>query len=351
MLALLTQFEIRSEGGSHAPSEIDNGDQAEFFAYARPALTVQAMARIFSERVDTTCCLRPYGYGERITPLPAPFAERTSQQRKRLTLLVRKSRGNSMRDFRDAKAMAQTLRDALKAKSISLTHSESLELIARTLGLQDWNVLSAAIQASEPAAKPGKTGVAMPVAAMRDVVFFPQVMTSIFVGRDKTKRAIEAAMAGERQLFVVTQRQPGDDDPDFAALHSIGVTAEILERLEFSDGNWRVKVSCTGRAAIVRPRQGDYLAADIAPIEETRTLTVEAFAQVREILDAYEGYAKAPTPAYLGLYRLEPGVFADVAVQLLKMGIDKTQEMLEISDVVTRLETILAWMKAGSSSA
>jgi ATP-dependent Lon protease len=252
-----------------------------------------------------------------------------------------------MRDFRDAKAMAQTLRDALKAKSITLTHSESLELVARTLGFQDWNVLSAAIQASEPEAKPRRTSTAMPVTPMRDVVFFPQVMTSIFVGRDKTKRAIEAAMAGDRQLFVVTQRRPGDDDPDFSALYSVGVTADILERLEFPDGNWRVKVSCAGRASIVRPHQGDYLAADITPIEETRTTTVEAFAQVREILDAYETYAKAPPPTYFRGLSREPGVFADVAVQLVKMDIDKMQQMLEISDVVTRLETVLAWMKAG----
>ncbi len=256
-----------------------------------------------------------------------------------------------MRDFRDAKAMAQSLRDALKTKSITLTHSESLEVIARTLGFHDWNVLSAAIQATEPEAKPKKTSTALPVTPMRDVVFFPQVMTSIFVGRDKTKRAIEAAMAGDRQLFVVTQRRPGDDDPDFSALYSVGVTADILERLEFPDGNWRVKVSCAGRASIVRPHHGDYLAADITPIEETRTTTVEAFAQVREILDAYETYAKAPPPTYFRGLSREPGVFADVAVQLVKTDIDKMQQMLEISDVVTRLETVLAWMKAGPPQA
>ena len=54
-----------------------------------------------------------------------------------------------MRDFRDAKAMAQTLREALKAKSVSLTHSESLELVAKTLGFPDWNFLAARIQASQ----------------------------------------------------------------------------------------------------------------------------------------------------------------------------------------------------------
>ena len=95
-----------------------------------------------------------------------------------------------MRDFRDAKSMAQTLREALKAKAVTLSHSESLELVAKALGFHDWNVLSAAIQASQPQAKPKDGGTALPVTPMRDVVFFPQVMTLIFAGRDKTKRAM-----------------------------------------------------------------------------------------------------------------------------------------------------------------
>ena len=102
-----------------------------------------------------------------------------------------------MRDFRDAKAMAQTLRDTLKARSVSLTHSESLEIVARTLGFHDWNVLAAAIQASKPAGtEPSKTpaqsgvGSIFPVVPMRDLVLFPQMVVPLFVGRDKTKRAI-----------------------------------------------------------------------------------------------------------------------------------------------------------------
>jgi len=251
-----------------------------------------------------------------------------------------------MRDFRDAKAMAQTLREALKAKSVTLTHGESLELVARTLGFHDWNVLSAAIQASQLEAKPKDGGAAIPITPMRDVVFFPQTMTSIFVGRDKTKRAIERAMAGDGRLFVVTQRRSGDDDPDFDALYSVGVTAEVIERLEPPDGTWRAKVTCSDRAVVVRPHLGDFLAADIEPIEETRGMTVEAFARMREILDAYQDYAKTPAPAYLRGYSQEPGVFADVTVQLLKVDIEKKQQALEMSDVVTRLDTILTWMKA-----
>ncbi len=67
-----------------------------------------------------------------------------------------------MRDFRDAKAMAQTLRDALKTRSVSLTHSESLELIAKTLGFADWNVLAAKIQSSQPALAAAPSSPAQP---------------------------------------------------------------------------------------------------------------------------------------------------------------------------------------------
>lgn len=78
-----------------------------------------------------------------------------------------------MRDYRDAKAMAQTLRHALKERSVSLTHSESLELIARILGMADWNTLSARIGASPPAAAAEAPTVRRPVLPMRDLVVFP----------------------------------------------------------------------------------------------------------------------------------------------------------------------------------
>ena len=152
-----------------------------------------------------------------------------------------------MCDFRDAKAMAQTLREALKVKSISVSHSESLELVARTLGFHDWNVLSAAIQSSQPVsiqaaklrARSPSAGTVIPVAPMRDVVFFPQLITPIFVGREKTRRAIESAAANGGRILVVTQKRPDDDDPDFDALHSVGVLAEIIHRAEMPHGDLR----------------------------------------------------------------------------------------------------------------
>ena len=125
-----------------------------------------------------------------------------------------------MRDFRDAKAMAQTLREALKGKSVSISHSESLELIARSFGLPDWNYLAAKIQASEAAPQLSVTppvavaaampsGAGTPILPIRDLVVFPQMVVPIFVGRDKTKRAIERAMATDGRILVVTQRRRG----------------------------------------------------------------------------------------------------------------------------------------------
>ena len=261
-----------------------------------------------------------------------------------------------MRDFRDAKAMAQTLRDALKVKSISVSHSESLELVARTLGFHDWNVLSAAIQSSAPIAAPAGKSPArsasassiIPVAPMRDIVFFPQLISPIFVGREKTRRAIESAAANGGRLLVVTQRRPDDDDPGFDALHSVGVLADIIHRVDMPQGNLRVRVSCSERAAIVRPIDREFLAAEVTPIEETRALDAAAFTLTREIIEAYQGFANSPPPQSLYRYAREPGVLADVVVQLLEVGIEKMQQILETRDVVARLETILGWMREGS---
>jgi ATP-dependent Lon protease len=266
-----------------------------------------------------------------------------------------------MRDFRDAKAMAQTLRDALKIKSVSLTHSESLELIARILGFHDWNTLSARIQTDRPATRPLDTlhaisaSTAIPVTPMRDVVFFPGMVTPIFVGREKTMRALESAMAGDGVVLVVTQRRSGDDDPTLGDLYSVGVTAKVLNRQVLPDGTLKFFVSCVERKTVVRAVAGDFLAAEVTPFEETGGGTDEAAALSRAVLDAYQIYAKmdfAATPRPTStLFRLPtigaPGVLADSLAPLLAADIATRQRMLETADVAARLRLLLAVMEAG----
>lgn len=273
-----------------------------------------------------------------------------------------------MRDFRDAKAMAQTLREALNAKSVSLPHSESQELIAKILGFRDWNVLAAKIQASQPTATESGTsvpatilpsisaGAGIPIFPMRDLVLFPQMITPIFVGRDKTRRAVECAMAGDRRVLVVAQRRGADNDPDtLESLYPVGVTASVINRQTQVDGVLKVSVSGLQRTAIVRLINDEFLAAEVAPIEEGRGQSAEAATLSRAVLDAYEIYANVdfsslpPGPrARFGLPSIgDPSLLADTVAPLLSIGIEKKQQLLETSDVVTRLEMILELMKAG----
>jgi uncharacterized protein len=194
-----------------------------------------------------------------------------------------------MRDFRDAKAMAQTLRDALKQKSVSLTHSESLELVAKILGFHDWNQLSARIQSgiqSGILSRPGRasirihagedrpavllpTGADMPVVPIRDLVMFPFMIAPLFVGREKTVNAIDCAMAGDRRIVAVTQREVGDDDPAQEALYGVGVTASIIDSMTLADGSIRIIVKSLERVTLTRFFAGEMLAAKVAPFAES----------------------------------------------------------------------------------
>jgi ATP-dependent Lon protease len=271
-----------------------------------------------------------------------------------------------MRDFRDAKAMAQTLREALKAKSVSLTHSESLELVAKTLGFADWNFLAAKIQASRSAsAMPAavrsavSTTAVVPVLALRDLVLFPQMVVPIFVGREKTKRAIERATATGGRILVVTQKRAADDDPAWDALYPVGVIASVIHNVTLVDGTFKLFVSGIERAAVVRSVEEEFLLAETAPVEETGGQTVEAAALFSAVLEAYQIWAKVDFSALpegprarLLLPDIEdPGILADAVAPLLQVSIEQRQAILETRDVVTRLQTILTLLKAAQQAA
>jgi ATP-dependent Lon protease len=197
-----------------------------------------------------------------------------------------------MRDFRDAKAMAPTLREALKPKSVSLTHSESLGLVAKMLGYHDWNELSARIQSARGGAiaKPAtiidasfgaRTDV--PTVALRDIVFFPQMLAPLFVGREATKRALERAMAGDQRILAVTQRRSNDDNPTATDLYGVGVIARVMDFLRLDDGTVKVLLRGSVRATILHLIESPYLSAEIAPIEDLHGEKAQALALLRAV--------------------------------------------------------------------
>jgi ATP-dependent Lon protease len=270
-----------------------------------------------------------------------------------------------MRDFRDAKAMAQTLREAIKAKSISLTRSESLELVAKILGFHDWNVLSARIQSEDqpPLAKPGiaataaspdSGGTGLPALALRDIVLFPQMIVPLFVGREASKCAVERAMAGDKRILAIAQRRAADDNPTREALYGVGVTASVLDLVTLADGTVRLTVKGLARAAVRHLAEGPFLTADFAVIDETRGQQAEAFSLMGTVLERFQVYRNASLSSVPYAYLLEirePGELADAVAPLLLVDIKRRQELLETSDVIARLENIVALMKADLQAA
>ena len=260
-----------------------------------------------------------------------------------------------MRDFRDAKDMAHSLREALKAKSASLSHSESLELVARTLGLPDWNHLAAQIQSSQSGpASAVAAGAAIPIVPMRDIVIFPQMVAPLFVGREKSKRAIERALATDRRVLLLTQRRSADDDPQLDALYAVGVTATVINRVMLTDRTLKLAISGLERAAVGKPVTEEFLAADIVPIDETNGHTDKAVLLSRLVLDAYRMYANVDysnvppqIQARLHLPDIgDPILLADTVAPLLPITIEQRQQLLETADVIARLDAIFDLIKA-----
>jgi ATP-dependent Lon protease len=269
-----------------------------------------------------------------------------------------------MRDFRDAKAMAQTLREALKTKSVSLTHSESLELVATMFGFHDWNVLSARIQSElQTAANPGSTIPAtvrlaaenrLPTVPLRDIVLFPHLKVPLFAGRARTIQAVECAMVKDRRILVVTQRRSGDDNPTAADLYGVGLTARVTDLVKLDDGTIKLLVKTFTRATIVRLVEAPFLTAEIAPFDESRGQDEEAIALSRAVQETL--FAARNTGQISFLYdRLQesndPGTLADAVAALLPCSIRQKQDLLETGDVVSRLQKILALMKTDQQAA
>jgi ATP-dependent Lon protease len=262
-----------------------------------------------------------------------------------------------MRDFRDSKAMAQTLREALKPKSISLTHSESLELVAKMLGFHDWNELSAKFQSENPphvGAAPPAARADLPVVPMRDIVLLPQMIVPLFVGREASIRALERAMAQDGRILTVTQRRAEDDLPAPSALYGVGTIASVLELVKLGDGTPKVLVQCLKRAAIVQWAEGPFLAAAVGPIEETRGNDEEALALSRAVREKLEAHRMIGL--LHGIYgRLsdieKPGLLADAVAAHLPLKIEQKQEILEAADVITRLQKVLALMQTDQQAA
>src|SRR6185369_15876373 len=110
----------------------------------------------------------------------------------------------------------------------------------------------------------------LPILPLRDIVVFPHQPVPLFVGREKSVRALEEAMRSEgKQILLATQKDKDDDDPSPAAIYDVGVVATVLQLLKLPDGTVKVLVEGRSRAAIARfTEQTEFHEAEIAPVQE-----------------------------------------------------------------------------------
>ena len=192
----------------------------------------------------------------------------------------------------------------------------------------------------------------LPVMPLREVVMFPRSIMPLFVGREASIKAIEAAHATySKQIFLVAQREAGLEKPDAGDLSPVGVVSKILQILRLPDGTITVLFEGLYRAAWQELRErGQYSVAFVRRLAESQSRPEEKEALVRAVHEALEEYGKnnkkISQEAILAMMALqEPGPLADAVMPQLKVDYRKKQEVLELSDVTERLERAYEYLQ------
>ncbi|WP_434518786.1 endopeptidase La [Pseudomonas sp. NFX1] len=197
-----------------------------------------------------------------------------------------------------------------------------------------------------------KTTLDLPLLPLRDVVVYPHMVIPLFVGREKSIEALEAAMTGEKQILLLAQKNPADDDPGEDALYRVGTVATVLQLLKLPDGTVKVLVEGEQRGAVERFTEVEgHIRAEVSLIDEVDAAERESEVFVRTLLSQFEQYVqlgkKVPAEVLSSLNSIEePGRLVDTMAAHMALKIEQKQEILEIVDLATRVEHVLALLDA-----
>nr|WP_239016928.1 endopeptidase La [Sphingomonas ginkgonis] len=190
-----------------------------------------------------------------------------------------------------------------------------------------------------------------PILPLRDIVVFPQRIVPLFVGREKSVAALEAAMASNREIFLVAQLDPSEDDPDRDALYDLGVIATAMQLLKLPDGTVRVLVEGARRARLVSLEQGEgHMVAEVEEVPEEEVDGPEIQALMRSVVDQFENYAKLnkrlPPETSVQLSEIDsPSILADAVASNLSIKVSDKQALLGELNPSRRLEMVFAFME------
>ena len=194
-----------------------------------------------------------------------------------------------------------------------------------------------------------------PVLPLRDIVVFPHMIVPLFVGRDKSVRALEQVMTQDKQILLSSQRDPGEDDPSEDGIFRVGVLANVLQLLKLPDGTVKVLVEGRSRVQIDRFIENEsYFEAEAQLLEETHGDEDMVAALVRSVSSEFESYAKVkknvPEEALSAIAETRnSSKLADLASGHLGVEVEEKQELLELLCVADRLERVYGLMQGEMS--
>ena len=189
-----------------------------------------------------------------------------------------------------------------------------------------------------------------PLLPLRDIVVFPGMVVPIFVGRDRSVAALEAAMEGDKDIFLLAQIDPSCEDPDGSDLYDIGVVAQVLQMLKMPDGTVRVLVEGRERAHLSALHdQGELTIAEVRPIQPTTVSGSEVTALMRSVVEQFAEYTKLSKKNEGAAEELgdvdDAGALADAVAASLSIKVADKQALLTEPDPRKRLEMLLNFME------
>ncbi|WP_323795728.1 endopeptidase La [Nisaea sp.] len=190
-----------------------------------------------------------------------------------------------------------------------------------------------------------------PVLPLRDIVVFPHMIVPLFVGRDKSVRALEDVMKDDKQILLVTQKNAADDDPSPADIYTVGTVGTVLQLLKLPDGTVKVLVEGIQRARITEFKDNeDFFEAFAEPIVDDESDDPEQEALSRAVVSQFEQYIKLnkkiPPEVLVSVNQIEdPAKLTDTIASHLALKIAEKQELLESETVIERLERVYGFME------
>ncbi|HTP90848.1 MAG TPA: endopeptidase La, partial [Xanthobacteraceae bacterium] len=203
----------------------------------------------------------------------------------------------------------------------------------------------------KPTLMPGESR-AYPVLPLRDIVVFPHMIVPLFVGREKSIKALEEVMRSDTFILLATQKNASDDDPATDAIYSVGTLASVLQLLKLPDGTVKVLVEGAARARVKQyTDREEYFEADAEVIGDDSGDQVEAEALARSVVNEFEGYVKLNkkvSPEVVGVVQQieDYARLADTVASHLAVKIPDKQLILETPSVTERLEKVLGLMES-----